>query len=272
VLCVLAWVGHDGRVVDRLFSDPRLAVLYDVVDGDRSDLDAYIAIVDEFAATTVLDVGCGTGSLTCRLASLGVGVVGIDPAAASLEVAKRKPHASAVRWICTEACDVPALGVDLALMTGNVAQVFVTDDEWAWTLDAIAAAVRPGGHLVFETRDPNRRAWERWTEDLTRQRVALADGSDVVTWTELIDVDLPLVTFQHVFEFEHGGVTLTSESTLRFRTPADIIEDLSCAGFNTVEIRDAPDRPGHEFVFIAERTGHRSGLTPSPRTPSRTRL
>ena len=37
-------------------------------------------------------------------------------------------------------------------MTGNVAQVFITDDDWAQVLHAVRAALRPGGYLVFETR------------------------------------------------------------------------------------------------------------------------
>ena len=39
-------------------------------------------------------------------------------------------------------------------MTANVAQVFLTDVEWAATLDGIRRALRPRGTLVFETRDP----------------------------------------------------------------------------------------------------------------------
>ena len=37
-------------------------------------------------------------------------------------------------------------------MTGNVAQVFLTDEDWAQALQAIGAALRPRGYLVFETR------------------------------------------------------------------------------------------------------------------------
>ena len=33
---------------DLIFADPRLAAIYDEIDGDRSDLDHYEAIVDEF--------------------------------------------------------------------------------------------------------------------------------------------------------------------------------------------------------------------------------
>ena len=83
--------GHDCGVSDAVFADPRLAVLYDVVDDDRSDLDMYVDIVAELGASSVLDVGCGTGTLACRLAQRGISVTGIDPAAASLDASPPLP-------------------------------------------------------------------------------------------------------------------------------------------------------------------------------------
>jgi SAM-dependent methyltransferase len=80
-------------VADALFAEPRLAELYDPLDPDRSDLDAYAAMAREFGAVTVVDIGCGTGTFACLLASAGLDVTAVDPAAASLAVARRKPGA-----------------------------------------------------------------------------------------------------------------------------------------------------------------------------------
>lgn len=46
----------------------------------------------------------------------------------------------------------PALRVDLATMTANVAQAIVDPGAWRATLRGAHAALRPGGRLVFETR------------------------------------------------------------------------------------------------------------------------
>lgn len=78
-------------MADAIFEDPRLAQIYDALDGDRTDLEAYLDLADEFDAHSVLDIGCGTGTLACRRAQRGLKVTGIDPAAASLEVARHKP-------------------------------------------------------------------------------------------------------------------------------------------------------------------------------------
>ncbi|HYN33635.1 MAG TPA: hypothetical protein VES40_13495 [Ilumatobacteraceae bacterium] len=46
----------------------------------------------------------------------------------------------------------------------------------------------------------------------------------------------------------------TMHSTLRFRDRDEITASLTSSGFTIDEIRDAPDRPRREFVFIARPT------------------
>ncbi len=237
---------------DPIFAHPRLARLYDAFDGDRGDLDVYRAIADELHAHAVLDLGCGTGSLAILLARTGRVVVGVDPAGASLDVARSKPGAAAVTWLRGDATTLPHLEADLVTMTGNVAQVFLTDADWDATLAGIRAAVRPGGHLVFETRRPERRAWEEWGDS---DPVLLdVPGVGIVTQRlELTRVALPYVSFRHTYTFATDGVEVVSDSTLRFRTRTDIEQSLSRHGFTPREVREAPDRPGREYVFIARR-------------------
>jgi SAM-dependent methyltransferase len=238
---------------DPYFAHPRLAATYDAFEGERDDLDLYEAIADEFGARAVLDVGCGTGVLACRLARRGIAVAGVDPAAASVAVARAKPDAADVTWIVGTVDDAPAEQFDLVTMTGNVAQVFVTDDEWAAVLDGCHRALRPGGLLAFETRDPAQRAWERWTPATTRATADLPDGERAETWGVVTRVESPLVTFRYTTRFESDGAELVSTSTLRFRTRTELDVSLDATGFDVVEVRDAPDRPGDEWVYLARR-------------------
>ena len=138
-------------MADAIFEDSRLARVYDSLEPDRRDLDVYANVVTELGGRSVLDVGCGTGTFACLLARRGVEVTAVDPAAASLDVARAKPGAEAVRWLRGDATTLPPLQVDAAFMTANVAQVFLTDREWSATLRAIRDSLRPGGWLVFET-------------------------------------------------------------------------------------------------------------------------
>jgi ubiquinone/menaquinone biosynthesis C-methylase UbiE len=239
-------------VADALFEDRRLVRVYDPLEAGRADLEVYVAMVAEFGAGSVLDVGCGTGSLASLLAVLGVEVVGVDPAEASLEVARGKAGAEKVRWVHGDASGLPELQVELAVMTGNVAQVFLTDEEWMATLYGVRAALVPGGRFVFETRDPARRAWLEWNREATYNRTDVPGVGVVENWTDLLEVSEPLVRFRRTYVFESDGATMTSESTLRFRGRAEVEESLREAGFVVADVRDAPDRPGKEFVFVAE--------------------
>ena len=239
---------------DALFNEPRLARIYDLLEGERDDLDPYLAMVAEFDARSVLDVGCGTGAFACLLAERGIETVGVDPAAASLEVARTKPGAQGVRWLRGDATTLPELQVDLATMTGNTAQVFLTDDDWSATLRGIHAALRPSGHLVFEVRDPAGRAWARWNRETTHDVLDVPDLGRVESWIDVTDFDGTLMTYRRTYVIAADGSTLTSDSTRRFRSRDEIDASLRSAGYTVLDLRDAADRPGREWVFVAQKS------------------
>ncbi|MEV0562527.1 methyltransferase domain-containing protein [Dactylosporangium sp. NPDC050588] len=237
---------------DAIFTHPRLAAIYDAFDGDRCDLDLYLGIVEEFQAAHVLDIGCGTGSLPLLLAARGTKVTAVDPAEASLDVARTKTPD--VTWILGDATSIPedTAKADLATMTGNVAQVFLEDRDWAATLRGIHDALRPGGVLVFETRRPERRAWEGWARDPGPHTRDVPGVGVVEERRSVTEVRPPFVSFRYTYTFQNGE-TVHSDSTLRFRDRQEVTRSLEDAGFTVLDVRDAPDRPGLEHVFIAAR-------------------
>ena len=238
---------------DAVFEHPRLIGIYDALDPDRSDLDVHLALVEQLGARSVLDVGCGTGTFALLLAARGIEVTGLDPAGGSLDVARAKPGAERVRWVHGDATALPPLQVDLATMTANVAQAIAEPGAWAATLDAVHRALRPGGHLVLETRDPASRGWEQWTRERTHRVVPLAGVGGVESWTEVTDVTGPLVTFVSTWVFASDGAVLTSTSTLRFRELAEVEADLAAHGYVVVDVRDGRDPGGREVVVVAGR-------------------
>ena len=234
---------------DAIFADPRLAQFYDIFEDPRTDLTPYLAIAKDVHATTVVDIGCGTGAFALLASDEGLQVTGVDPAGASLEMARAKPGADHITWHLGNATTMPAMRADLAVMTGNVAQVFVTDDSWTATLAAIHASLVPGGHLVYETRRLSDRAWERWAHT-SAPTVRDIDGVGEVSQRTIVDhVDLPLVTFRHEYDFPTGE-RIVSTSTLRFRSDKENRAALTRAGFFIDDVREAPDRPGREDVYV----------------------
>jgi hypothetical protein len=70
------------------------------------------------------------------------------------------------------------------------------------------------------------------------------------------------VSFRSTFVFDADGTVLTSDSTLRFRARSEVVASLTSAGFVVSDVRDAPDRPGRELVYLAERPS--AGWVPAP--------
>jgi hypothetical protein len=106
---------------------------------------------------------------------------------------------------------------------------------------------------VFETRRPAYRAWAERAADSDRTTLDIPGTGPVERSLEITDVSLPFVSFRYTYRFGADGAVVTSDSTLRFRDRGEVESQLAAAGYQVLDVRDAPDRPGREFVFIAGR-------------------
>ena len=240
------------------FRDRRLVEVYDAECPWSRDDDFFLSVVNETPGARVLDLGCGTGRLALGMMAAGHTVTGIDPASASLDAARAKPGAGEVTWVeGTSALLGPAC-FDVAVMTSHVAQFFVDDAEWTGVLADLARALVPGGILVFDARDPDARAWERWSPHDSRRRVVLSGDRVVHAWTEVVGLDNGAVTFTHHYSMP-GGDELVSTATLRFRSEHDVRQALAAAGFAVEHVyggwlREPVGAPDGEFLFVCRRT------------------
>jgi SAM-dependent methyltransferase len=243
--------------LDRHYTDPRLVELYDRDNPRGADTDFYVRLAADLAAQRILDLGCGTGLLTRELAVTGRQVVGVDPASAMLAVARRQPGADRVRWVDGDARALGTPEADLVIMTGNVSQVFLDDSEWAATLRAIHAALRSGGHLAFESRNPDDRAWERWNRDATFERIDSPFGP-MECWLEVVSVGNGRVRFVGHNVFTETGEVIVASSELRFRSLAELTDSLIDAGFTVEQVygdwnHGPVSSTSRVMVFVARR-------------------
>lgn len=122
---------------------------------------------------------------------------------------------------------------DLAIMTGHVAQFFLTDHRWHSALIALRAALRPGGRLAFESRNPVAREWERWSRE-TRLSADDPAAGRIDAWSEVHDVHDGVVSYTNHYAFAATGEEMVSPNQLRFRTEAELTGSLGDAAF-TIE-------------------------------------
>ena len=214
-------------MVDRLFSEPSLAELYDAFCAGRRDFGFYLPLV--MSARSVLDVGCGTGELLhlAREAGHTGRLCGLDPAAAMLGQARKRPN---IEWVLGDLASVDwCREFDLVVMTGHAFQVFVEDDQLRESLAAIRSALTEGGRFVFETRNPIAQEWESWTPD---NAVEIVHDGCAVRMAHQVETPVAgdLVSFTMTFTSRSWDRPQISRSTLRFLGVDALSSFLSGAG------------------------------------------
>jgi SAM-dependent methyltransferase len=215
------------------YSDAEAAALYDVLspwDAGRFGSDAFYddLVMD---AGSVLDVGCGTGSMLAQARQRGHRgrLTGLDPDQAALARARvRCPQAEWVQAVAAEASWTGEF--DLATMTSHAFQCLVTDDELGASLNAIRTALGEGGRFAFETRHPQAKAWLGW-DPANVAKVRDEAGRELQVWHEVESVEGDVVTFTETTAAADGIALRTDRARLRFLDVPELNGFLAEAGF-----------------------------------------
>lgn len=243
-------------MTDTSYSDADVARLYDTLNPWGPADDFYLGLV--MKAASVLDVGCGTGTLLHRARAEGHGgrLAGIDPDPAMLDLARRQAD---IEWVGgTAAAMAWDRDFDLAVMTGHAFQFLVTDDDLRISLAAIRHALADNGRFVFETRNPAVREWTEWHPGNPIDTVDPA-GRDLRISYEVEAVDRDVITLTETTAARDGPVLRVDRAGLRFLAPDALSHFLTEAGF-AIEIQhggwhgEALALDSREIVTVARRT------------------
>ncbi len=222
---------------DALYQDPGLAQFYDLANAWGPDFDTCRHLATD--AGSVLDLGCGTGQLAAGLAtsfvtSLAGGrtVFGVDPAAAMLEIAGRRPGGDKVAWVHADARSV-RLGrrFDLVLLTGHAFQVFLTGEDQKAVLSTISAHLAPEGRFIFDTRNPAAEAWRDWVPEQSEHWIEHPRFGAVKAWNDVAhDAATGIVSYETHYRVVESGRCFSASSKILFTARDMLAEMLDDAG------------------------------------------
>lgn len=189
---------------------PQIAELYDLANPPSEDTAFYLSLARP-RPCCVLDLGCGTGTLCCALAEQGHRVTAVDPAAAMLDIARRKPNAGEVEWVESSAQSYRSdHRFDLIVMTGHAFQTLLTDAEALGTLKTMRDHLNEHGRAVFETRNPS----IDWASEWAARPPRMLPATQISEALKITSHDDEFISFQTSYRSAHE--TLVTNSTLRF--------------------------------------------------------
>ena len=244
-----------------------LASYYDLLTDDV-DYGAFADYYEEMfrkyggEVKTVLDLACGTGTLTCILAERGYEMIGIDASEEMLAVAADKAEGKSFAiepmWLNQSVQELDLYGTVDAAVCSLDGINYVPEDELDTVFNRLKLFIRPGGLLIFDINTPQKlRGLDGqlfvdededvlclWRAEFDEDENACYYGMDIFTH----DADTtPLWKryFEEHIEYAHGTEML--------------LEKLKNAGFETAAVegeltRESPAEDEQRVFITAART------------------
>lgn len=214
---------------DGFFDDDWLTILghRSTPDRNTAEVDVVVEVLGLEPGDRVLDLACGLGRHSLELARRGMRVTGLDLSAPSLERG-RAAAADAqvdVEFVHGDMRELPwSSEFDAVLNLFSSFGYFATEAEDQRVLEAVAAALRPGGSLLLETlhvfgmaRGFQPRSWSELADGqllVEDRELDLLRGRNNTTWT-VVGAD---------------GPRRELRSSFRLYTPAELVRMLESAG------------------------------------------
>ncbi len=102
----------------------------------------------------LLDLACGTGSLSVPLAGLGYDVIGTDASPEMLDVAMSKPH-EGIQYLCQDMTELDMFGtIDAAVCALDSLNHLGSEEELRDVFGRVALFMNSGGVFAFDVNTP----------------------------------------------------------------------------------------------------------------------
>ncbi len=232
------------------YQNAQIAKIYDLINQPAEDTEFYLSLAGP-RPCSVLDLGCGTGTLCCALAQRGHRVTGVDPAAAMLDVARSKPYADQIEWVESPAQSYKSQRrFDLIVMTGHAFQILLTDPDMLAVLHTMRGHLKEHGRVAFETRNPR----VDWAGEWAARPPRMLPGGQLVETLEITNQADEFISFQT--SYSSPNAILTTSSTLRFPSREHLEALIASSGMVVRDVfgdwNASPFEAAHsrEIIFI----------------------
>lgn len=219
----------------------------------------YNGVIERFGATgkLLLDMGCGTGNLTLRLADMGYDVIASDASAEMLSIASSKPNSGKVQFICQSMTETDLYGaVDIAVSTLDSINHLDSAEDIAECFGRTAQNMNAGGLFLFDVNT------------IYKHRHILADNTFIYdvegvycAWSNTYDPedDSVGIELDLFYENEDGSYDRGYESFREIALPQeDISAMLEQAGFEVLCVYEyltmkSPTEQSEKLMFAARK-------------------
>ena len=200
----------------------------------------------------LLDLCCGTGTLTCELARRGYEMIAADASVDMLMQAREKSAELPCPplFLCQDAAELDLYGTVDAAVCSLDGMNYIAPDALPAVFHRLHLFVRPGGLLIFDIRTPE------WLRALDGD-IFVDEKDDVLClWRADFDDELPAIVYgMDIFSrvgrlWERG-----SEEHIEYaHEPQALKRLLEAAGFTGVQLRrDCPQGDAGRMFIVATR-------------------
>ncbi|HAT3991197.1 TPA: class I SAM-dependent methyltransferase [Elizabethkingia anophelis] len=211
---------------DRLYQDIDLVQFYDYDNPWTESFDHFVRWSKE--AHNILDLGCGTGTLTIELAKKDKRTIAIDIAEEMLQEASKKSD-----HIIWKQADIRTIKLDekfdFILLSGHAFQVFLTDEDRLEVFSTIREHLNKNAIFVFDSRNPLGKEWLTWNEAESSRNFIHPLYGKIKAWNTCTG-DADLLTYHTFYQAEASGQIWEASSRIAFPSKENIITLTEQAG------------------------------------------